>query len=113
MTLDLSTFYPGTRWRWTWRLTNGGVPVDIRADTLTLYLKVANEPDSEAALVAVGDVATNGINGEVIFDLPASQTKIASRSYFAELVWRPGGNPEQEEIVYKDSWSIPTRVTDM
>ena len=106
---DTSRFYPGTEWSWTWRVTDqNGAVVDVHLDTITLYLVHGGTTHS-----FVGDVATAGASGDVIFSLDATETgAIAAGVYTAELVWHPSGDATREQIPYRSTgWTVPARAT--
>lgn len=106
-------FYPGTHFRRTYKITDAkGQPIDISGDTLWLYLKEGEESDANAALKVAGDVS-QGQQGIVIFDAPASlTTNIEPGVYHREIVWRPDGDADLERIALKDKFTVYSRVTE-
>lgn len=106
-------FYPGTHFRRTFKITDTyGTPIDISGDSLTLYLKVGDEPDASAPLAISGDVS-QGQAGIVVFDAPASLTaNILPGEYFREIVWRPDSDSDLERIAVQDKFLVYSRTTE-
>ena len=74
--------------------SDGTTPIDISADTVTLY--VSPNKGQEAVLTIVGDVATLGNEGKVTFTLTEAQTQaLTVPNYFYEVVWDDGTNPPE------------------
>lgn len=107
----LSNFYPGTTKVFSLMIALNGQTPDITADVVTLRLKKTPElSDSAAALTAVADVTTSGVNGVALFSLSPAETKIEVGAYYYDIVWeRQGGD---EYVVLNSRIEVIKRISD-
>lgn len=108
---NISGFYPGTTINFSLTILVDNVPPNVSADTVTWTIKVKNKPDSQALLIAAGDVATDGANGVVLFSLTDEQTAaLPAGTYVSDVVWRTAAG--EEFVVLHQNIVIMERVSD-
>lgn len=107
----ISGFYPGTTVSFSLTILVDSVPPNVTTDTVTWTIKAKNKPDSQALLIASGDVATSGATGIVLFSLTDEQTAtLPSGTYVSDVVWRTAAG--EEYVVLKQNIVILERVSD-
>ena len=93
--MPLSDFYRGTNKNFTVLVKQDGVPIDISSDSVRLVLKAKkSDADASAAIDVTADVATDGANGNAQFALSDTDTDIATKKYFYEILYNPNGGGE-------------------
>lgn len=81
-----------------------GVAVNISTDTVTLYMD-KDLGNTTPAVTLVGDVATSGATGIVIFELTPTISNIEIGKYFIQAVWTLFGEA-RSFVVLDDEISV-------
>lgn len=86
------------------KISVNGVPVDIRSDTVTLYMDKDLSVETPAITV-VGDVSTSGLNGIVQYEITPTLSDQPKGRYKIQAVWELAGD-ERTFIVLDDEIDI-------
>lgn len=91
---EIGDIYVKYAYDWVVEIRLAGVLQDLRSDAVTLILKKdISDSDAEAELVKDADVATNGLNGEAVFNLSSDDTDIPLGTYNLEIKRVHAGKP--------------------
>lgn len=109
----IADIYPGSTRRFSITLKIDGSAQDIQADVVTFRMKaIKSDPDSEADLTAVADVAAGGASGIAIFELTPSQTEhLVLGDYFCDIIWEDDST-DRVYVAYDGTITIKERVSD-
>ena len=109
---EITDFYRGTTKNFTVSVTMDGVAPDISGDVVTLTMKTnKNDADAAAILQETADVATDGANGNAIFELTPAVTNIVVGDYSADVKWELATG--EEYILLEQGLRVRERVSDV
>ncbi len=107
-TTRIRAFHRGSTKKFTVTLSVDGVVQDITLDAVLVTLK--KEKDDVGTVIAkLADVATSGASGLALFTLSTTDTDIAVRRYFIDILWTLAGG--DKFVIYDTQIEVLPRVS--
>ena len=107
-TTKISAFHKGSTKKFTVTLSVDGVVQDITLDTVLVTFK-KNKDDAGTVIAELADVATSGAAGKALFTLSTTDTDIAVRRYFIDILWNLSGGDKY--VVYDAEIEVLPRIS--